>query len=148
MAIVYLITCVKTKDPLPGSRQARNLYPSAYFRGMRALAEAKADRWYILSDKYGLLRPDDLVEWYEVDLKLMRPEARSRWAVGVLQALGRELSPGDPVVMLAGSLYVDLLSPRLKTRGFAVDDPMHGMRIGERVAWLQDQVLRGAADVS
>ncbi len=142
MALVYLITCVKTKDERPGQRRARDLYTSPLFHKMRALAEREADRWYILSDHYGLLEPDDAVEWYEVDLKRIGPAARSRWAGKVLSSLGQVLEPDDRIVMLAGSVYVGLLRDELERRGFEVDEPLHRLRIGERMAWLNDQLSR------
>lgn len=138
MAVVYLITCVKTKDERPGQSRARDLYISPLFRKMRALAEREADRWYILSDHYGLLAPDDAVEWYEVDLKKLGRAARACWAGKVLSALWQVLEQDDRIVMLAGSVYVRLLRAELERRGFAVDEPLHGLRIGERMARLND----------
>jgi cytoplasmic iron level regulating protein YaaA (DUF328/UPF0246 family) len=142
MAVVYLITRVKQKDESPGARPARYLYISPLFRKMRAVAERDADRWYILSDHYGLLKPDDEVEWYEVDLKEMGRADRANWAVRVLAALEEELREDDEIVMLAGSVYVNLLKEGLQRRGFSVDDPMCGLRIGERMAWLDAQLYR------
>lgn len=140
MATVYLISCVKQKDETPGKKRARDLYTSPYFRKMRALAEQQADRWYILSDHYGLLAPDDEISWYEVDLKGMSAPRKGAWARRVIEQLVTELTRGDEIVMLAGSTYFALLGPDIRARGFRLQEPMHGLRIGERMSWLEGQL--------
>ena len=52
---IALVACVKTKAETP--RPARDLYVSDLFRKASAYAEKTADAWYILSAKYGHVRP-------------------------------------------------------------------------------------------
>ena len=59
---IALVSCVKSK--LPGPCLARDLYTSVRFRRMRTYAEREADRWFILSAKYGLVEPDAVLHSY------------------------------------------------------------------------------------
>ena len=140
MATVYLATCTKTKDQTPGLHRADELYTSAYFNKMRRLAELCGDRWFILSDKYGLLCPDQMISYYEVDLKKLPQYERREWAQKTLEQILTETSPTDIIVMLAGSIYLEFLGPELQRRGYSVKEPMKGLGIGERLHWLDTQI--------
>ncbi len=142
MATIYLITCTKTKDEQAGPHRAQELYTSDYFTKMREFARLRADHWYILSDKYGLVRPDEMIYWYEEDLKKLSNTQRLQWAEGVLKALSEQTTPGDTIVMVAGSTYVRLLEPELTRQGYIVEDPMKGLRIGERKQWLKRAISK------
>jgi hypothetical protein len=66
-APVVLLSCVKSK--LTHCCRAGDMYTSPLFRKMMAYAESlRPKRIFILSAKYGLLRPDDLIEPYEQTL--------------------------------------------------------------------------------
>ncbi len=63
-APIVLVSCVKTKQ----DRRCRagDMYTSALFQKMMAYAQSlKPKRIFILSAKYGLLSPDDMIEPYE-----------------------------------------------------------------------------------
>jgi len=140
MATVYLITCTKTKDEAPGLHRADELYTSAYFKKMRRLAELQADCWFILSDKYGLLCPQQMISCYEVDLKKLPQYQRREWSQKTLEQILTETSPTDTIVMLAGSIYLEFLGRELQRRGYSVKEPMKGLRIGERLQWLDKEI--------
>jgi hypothetical protein len=128
---VVLVSCVKTKGK--ADAPARDLYTSPLFRGMRRYAERNTNAWYILSAKYGLLRPDEVVSYYEQTLKDLRKADRLAWAERVQQALLKLLPPGAEVVILAGNRYRENLVPYLEGHGFAVTVPMAGLGFGPRV---------------
>jgi hypothetical protein len=59
---VVLISCVKSKLAHPAP--ARALYTSAWFRKVRDIVEASGARWFLLSSRYGLVAPADVVRFY------------------------------------------------------------------------------------
>jgi len=62
-----LISCSKSKG---GHRDlARNMYVSSLYRKSVMVAEGWGISFSILSAKYGLLNPDDMIEPYDLTLK-------------------------------------------------------------------------------
>lgn len=94
----------------------------------------------ILSAKYGLLSPNATVENYDLTLNGMPVTARREWAEHVFQDLVAFLSPGDRVIVLAGQRYGEFLIPRLRAYGVVVDRPLEGLRIGQQLSWLREQI--------
>lgn len=137
---IALVSCVKQKRGR--SSPACDLYTSPLFVKMRAVAERFADRWFILSAKYGLLRPDVVVDSYEQTLNDALAAERKAWAERVFEEMNEAgiVRSGASFIWLAGARYKDSLSRML--HGLPQHDPMAGMRIGHRLSWL-NSVLRG-----
>ena len=123
-----------------GTHAARDLYDeSTYFRKQRAYAET-ADKWFVQSAKYGLLKPDDPVESYDTHAKeLEDPES---WAEAIADDLEGEVDKPAVVELLGGKRYADPLTPALEARGFDVVEPFRGLGIGERMAALDTKVTK------
>lgn len=135
---IALVSCVSKKSvrPMP----ARDLYISDWFQKASAYVEQTADRWYILSAKYGLVDPDAVIEPYDETLKTMPAAARRAWARRVLVQLSPSLKQGDHLVILAGEAYREHLLDPVRAIGYPVEIPMQGLRIGEQLRWLTDQL--------
>lgn len=134
--VIALVSCVKQKQAAPAP--ARDLYTSALFQKSRAFAERHADAWFILSAKYGLLRPEQQIAPYEMTLKDMRAEARRGWAARVhvqMQQLDL-LRSGVEFLWLAGAAYQQKLAKLLQA--YPQHDPLRGLRMGERLQWLSE----------
>lgn len=131
---VALVACAAAK--LPFATAARDLYVSSLFRKAREYAEQNGDSWYILSAKHGLVRPDRVIEPYDVTLNATPIAERRRWSARVNQQLENVVSPGDRLIMLAGARYREGVESVQRSRDVAVEVPMQGMRIGEQLQWL------------
>lgn len=133
--IIALVSCVKSKAP--GPCPAKDLYTSALFRYMRAYAEGQADRWFILSAKHGLVHPETTLVVYEETLNALSARLRREWAQRVYQQMDEtSLLTGVPrFLWLAGRTYQRDLAIMLKD--FEQDDPLAGLGIGKRLAWLK-----------
>ena len=133
-ADLCLVSCVAQK--LPRAAPAKDLYTSTLFRKMRGFVEARSWPWLILSAKYGILPPEQVIEPYEKTLNTRGVAERRDWAEGCLRALGPRLAGFQSVAFLAGEKYREFLVPALRDRGIEVHVPMAGLRIGEQFAWL------------
>ena len=140
MARIYLVSCVSQKQPSPAP--ARDLYTSSLFSKASAYADSTGQPWFILSAKYGLVHPDEVIAPYDLTLNTMPVAERRRWANGVLAQLAPHLKGIGAVTFLAGQRYREFLEAPLRSRGLAVSVPMEGLRIGEQLGWLTRQ-LRG-----
>ena len=134
VADLCLVSSVKTKLSQPAP--AKELYASAWFRKARAVVEARGWPWHILSEEYGLLDPETIIDPYDKTLNDMRRIKRVEWSRGVMSALNPSLAGVGSVVILAGVKYREFLVPALRERGITVHIPMKGLRNGEQLSQL------------
>ena len=137
MKTIYLISCVSEKRA--SEAPAEGLYCSALFGKAREYVLRNiqhGDEWFILSAKYGLLKPEIVIGPYNETLNNMRKAARQWWAQKVLDELRSVVHPGDLSVFLAGLKYREFLESGLLELGCRVSVPMRGMGIGEQLKWL------------
>jgi hypothetical protein len=132
-----LVGCVKTK--LPHAAPARDLFSSTHFRAARAYVETTGLPWYVLSAKYGLLAPDEVVQPYDVFLKDMSSAYRRAWGEWVVQQLLRERVDlaGTTFAVHAGESYVAPLRGPFARAQARLVEPLQGLSLGERTRWHQ-----------
>jgi hypothetical protein len=87
--LIGLLGCVKTK--LPHAAAARDLYVSPLFIGRRVAIDTRTVRWFVLSAKYGLVKPEALIEPYDLALADMQVAVQREWSRNVVAELHREL---------------------------------------------------------
>jgi hypothetical protein len=137
---VGLISCVKQKAP--SACAAKDLYTSPLFKKSRAVVEAAALPWFILSARYGLVHPDDVIEPYDETLNGMRRDRRETWAKQVGHAIETRLPRTSEILIFAGERYSEHLLPLLEQAGYRVLQPLKGLGLGERLSYL-DAMRRG-----
>lgn len=133
-----LISCVSQK--LDIRAPAASLYTSPLFRFNMAYARRlRPDRIFILSAKYGVLEPGDMVEPYEQTLSTMSATHRRAWAAGVLHSLNMRTDlTRDAFIILAGARYREHLMAHLVHARV----PMEGMAIGRQLQFLKSSLGR------
>jgi hypothetical protein len=136
---IFLVSCVKPKRGYPSP--AKDLYISDWFKKASRYASQNADEWFILSAKYFLVLPDQVIEPYDLTLKSMGANKKIEWANHVYQMLIPLISTEDNIFFLAGQDYRKYLIPLLQHDGFALSIPMEGLRIGEQKSWLRSKLV-------
>jgi hypothetical protein len=131
---VYLVSCVSQKREQACA--ARDLYISEWFWAARPYAEASGCRWFILSAKYGLVAPDQVIAPYEQALNELGVADRQVWAERVYRQLAEAVPHLARVVFLAGKQYREFLAEHLTSRGVEVSVPMEGLPIVTQKRWL------------
>lgn len=132
---VYLVACSAGKVDAD-SVAARDLYNSQLFTLARRYAEKSSDPWFILSAKYGLLDPAQLVASYDESLNDKRSVKRAAWGLMVEAQLKRVVHSRSHLIMLAGRAYRDALQHLMEAQGHTVTVPMEGMVIGKQLQIL------------
>jgi hypothetical protein len=131
---VGLVGCASQKLERPAP--ARELYVSQLFKKASAYAELTCDRWYVLSAKHGLLRPDEVIEPYDMRLGTNRRTSPPihQWAARVQDQLAVELAGVEHVrlVVLAGEQY----RSAVRSGPWPHEVPMKGLGIGQQLGWL------------
>lgn len=134
MARIGLVACVGRKKPRASA--ARDLYESPLFAKSRRFVEQNCDAWFILSAKYGLVSPSEVIEPYEETLNAKSRQERREWSERVWAQLKGRVALGDRVILLAGERYRGDLIPLLSSHGCEIAVPMEGLGIGRQLQWL------------
>jgi hypothetical protein len=137
---LYLVSCVGKKRAARAA--AEDLYISDWFRLARSFVERTGSPWFILSAKYGLVGPREVVEPYELTLNTLGVSDRKKWAALVTSQMNDRLPMVDRVVVLAGERYREFLMDELRRRA-NVEVPLEGLRIGEQLHWLKERLKDG-----
>jgi hypothetical protein len=131
---VVLIGCSGSKAAT--ARPASELFTGATFVKGRDRARRLGVPWYVLSAKYGVLSPDEVIAPYDVYLGDQSTTYRTAWGAWVVAQLSRlhDLT-GSVVEVHAGKTYCDPLVQPLVATGAALRQPLAGLRQGERLSW-------------
>lgn len=130
---VALIGCGKLKSSRTCA--AAMMYRSALFRSSLRYAVATCDKVFVLSAKHGLLPLDRVIEPYDQTLPRDRA-GREAWGRAVAAQLDQAVPDLDTqIVVLAGERYADAIIP--EDREYLWEEPLRGLSIGERLAWLR-----------
>jgi hypothetical protein len=134
---VVLVGCSSSKAP--GPQPAADLFTGAAFQKARAHAERAGVPWFVLSAKFGLLDPGEVIRPYDVYLGHQSVRYRTAWGAWVVAQLGeRHDLSGAVVEVHAGRAYTEPLRAPLAAAGAALIEPLSGLRQGERLAWYGD----------
>ncbi len=132
---VFLVACSAGKVQA-GSVPARDLYSSQLFTLARRYAEKHGAAWFILSAKFGLLDPAQLVAPYDESLNDKRAGERAAWGQLVAEQIRLQQLAGVELVILAGRAYRDPLQQLLEAQGHTITVPMAGLAIGKQLQFL------------
>jgi hypothetical protein len=97
------------KNPHAGKVAAKEAYVSSLFSAYRAYAQTFGTEWRILSAKYGIIHPEQLIENYDCkfDPSYLNPDNWWRLQGMVLQA--RSLPSCERLILLGGQLYRSIM---------------------------------------
>jgi len=141
--MIVLISCVSQKQQLEKGQKvaAKELYTSPLFKKSWAYAnKLNPDTIYILSAKYGLLKPETQVTTYNETLNDKKAAERRDWSEKVLKALkaeGVDLKK-EKFIILAGKSYYQYLLGEDKIEKYEL--PMEGLGIGKRLHYLNERI--------
>ena len=107
--MIAFIGCVKNK--VNYDTEAQFLYNSPYFHYcLKYGKKMNADKIYILSAKYGLLKLNTKISPYELTLNSMSKKERKDWALKVLQQMIKEnIDFNEETMFLCGKKYREYL---------------------------------------
>lgn len=138
MAQIGLVACVGEKKRK--ATFAHDLYTSPLFVKSKAYVELSCDNWFILSAKYGLVNPNDVIEPYDETLNAKTLAERKDWANKVLHQLLGILKKEDTITILAGNKYREFIEIELKKYVSSIYIPLQGLGIGKQMQWLSKKL--------
>lgn len=109
----------------------------------KAYAVKNYDFVAILSAKYGLLFPDDMIEPYNLTLNDMTSDEVKEWSEKVFRQMKDRLNLRDfnRVFFHTGVRYRQYLIPKLEKLGIKCEVPLGNLGIGKQKAWYKKHGL-------
>ena len=152
---IALIGCGKEKAAVPAP--AKEIYTGQLFQASRRWAERNTDAYFIASAKHLVMEPNTVIEPYDLAItdlsaedqmwraRQIESQFHSRWVEFCEFAKGPNgfvVATKKPrVVLLASQAYLRGFYDRA-LRGvklYEFEDPLRGLGIGQRLAWLKQQ---------
>jgi len=142
MSTVVLLSCTKSKTDYKAP--AQELYSaSPLFRGTLEYGKSlNPDYMFILSAKHYLVPLDKKLEPYDKTLKEMPADEKEKWGAITakqMEQAGLDLNK-DKFIFLTGSEYMKPLLKYIPQENISA--PMKGLRLGERMQWLNAQIRK------
>lgn len=148
MKKIVLIACSSQKKKIKSP--AKDLYISTLFKySLRYAFSMNPDRVFILSALHHLLSLDKETEPYDVTLsnvpkakrkpglKILNAEEKKIWGNEVIRMLSKQSDlQNDKFIVLAGQEYIKPIKEHIRY----LDDRLKGLRQGERVKYLTNQL--------
>jgi len=125
-----------TKHSIPDKVMAKDAYISPYFKFNRLYAEKIGDAWLILSAKYGYLKPEDLIENYNVTFKKEKTNPISIEELKK-QVISKGLEKYNEIIVLGGKEYLEAVELSFDGLKIRITAPFKGLPIGKRMALLK-----------
>ena len=141
MATVVFLSCTKSK--LEQKAPAQELYsPSPTFKKTLDYGnQLQPDKMFILSAKHHLVPLEKELEPYDLTLKEMKKDEKDAWGDEVMKQMedkGIDVE-NDTLIFLVGAEYMKPIT-KLLPESAKVEIPMQGLRMGERMKWLNDKI--------
>lgn len=106
------------------------MYQGALFKKAYEYCSTKKWEIWILSAKYGLLSPEELIPPYELTLNTLNKQKRKVWADLVQSQIKNKNLDGE-FVYFAGEKYVEFLN--------GDNRPLNGLSLGMQLHWFNSQ---------
>lgn len=127
--ILLLMSCCSKKAQKP--MKAKWFYRGALFQALRALAETFDFEYLIISAKEGLVRPEQVIEPYDQQVKTNEDVEKLRKIV--IPELIEELNiiRPDCVLVVMGRMYRKVVHPLYDNTWVEIRAPGYGMYVSE-----------------
>lgn len=141
--------------PFRGRGRAVDRYATPFFTKKAELAGIVCDEWVVLSERHGVVDPEEEIEGVDREFTSLEPAARARWALDVVAEVAGRLRKRefDRLVVFADRPMREALKERggLLSRAAAAGaetvEPLAGIGGSEaQEGWLDEQLaIRAAA---
>lgn len=128
------LSCVKSKRDYECA--TKDMYISDLFKKSYRYAETLGGNIYILSAKYGLLEPNDVIAPYNQTLVTANIATRKRWAYMVCKQMERKgIDYSEQAIFLCGKHYREFVMRKFKN----ATAPLSCMGIGEQLKFYKER---------
>ena len=128
------------RSTLAEAAPARDLYTGALFVRRRRYAESSGRPGFVVSARWGLVAPGEVIAPHDVVLADTTPAYRHGWAQFVVGQLEALLPLADLVLEVhAGDHVLDALRAAVEQAGATIVDPVDAHSLTETLAWYDSR---------
>jgi len=136
---IALISCTKLKQTYQCEAQEMYLPSQLFKKASYYIKQQNYNNWFILSAKYGLLNPSDLIESYDLTLNNMKSIEVKKWSQKVFnQLINYDIYEID---FYAGEKYRKYLISLLEQRNIICNIPLKGLGIGQQLKFYKEAII-------
>jgi hypothetical protein len=137
---VAIIPCTNQKSDVAGP--AREVWAGAHFQLVLAHAEIHFDWTYVMSYKYGLITPDQLIEPYDLNIKNAAMREKLEWWLKLRTHIAEAAATKPRIVgVFTGNFERDRFIREWVRNGVRnVLVPWQGLGIGQRIQQVYDGI--------
>ena len=136
---IALISCTKLKQSYPCEAQEMYLLSQLFKKASYYIKQQNYDKWFILSAKYGLLNPNDIIEPYDLTLSNMKSEDIKKWSEKIFNQL--VIYNIDEIDFYTGEKYRKYLISLLKEKNIICNIPLKGLGIGQQLKFYKEAII-------
>lgn len=125
------------KNKLDREAPARDMYLGALAQSSFKWMTRNCERFYILSANYHLLHPDKKIQPYPFLFKDLDELDKESWGHVTIEKLAWETELDKPILVMAGSEYIQSLVNAAKETQAKIYDPCPKMTMGMRLNWIR-----------
>jgi hypothetical protein len=130
-----IIPCTGVKDPYMEEGPAQEIWVGAHFQYTLAYVEEFFDEVLVMSYKYGLIKPSDTIQSYDIDMRVAKPREHIRWWYKLKTQIDdlADNNPPELVALFTGSFDRDRVIREFVKHGVdSIVIPWEGKGIGLR----------------
>ena len=136
---IALISCTKLKQDYSCKAEEMYMKSTLFKKATSYIKQQKYNRWFILSAKYGLLIPDEIIEPYNKTLNNMKAQEIKSWAENVFLELNKYKI--KQIDFYVGEKYRKYLIPILIKHNISYSIPLKGLGIGQQLQFYTKEVV-------
>jgi cytoplasmic iron level regulating protein YaaA (DUF328/UPF0246 family) len=137
---IALISCTKLKQNYPCASSEMYQKSTLFKKASGYINELNYDKWFILSAKYGLVSPNEIIEPYDETLNNMKSTQIKVWSDSVLNELMKNTI--EEVDFYAGEKYRKYIIPQLEGKGIKCNVPLKGLGIGQQLGFYTRELSK------
>jgi hypothetical protein len=135
MKTIVIVGCTSKKKSYPCVASEMYSESVLFVKTIKYVESYYSEGYLILSAKYGILKPTDIIEPYNFSMK--DATRCSREYANVIASIKSELAGYDKIIALCGRDYIKMI--RIALPETCIVEPLKGMGIGTRLHFLKER---------
>ena len=140
MKKVAVINCGAEKRH--NASRAKDLYTGSLFVASRKYVESQYDEYIILSAKYHMCLPDDLLIPYELYLGDLSKEDKEAWVNETFSEITQQFDLDTEFDFYTSKMYQEELVPLLRNYGYTCETYLNNLGIGSKIQWFNQHTKK------